>query len=156
MARPRSERTAHDNARARGLGYKDYYDYRIHDNGRIPPGEPPLSGSERSRARGHAGRADFLRFIRANPDVYVLPVGLERRANGQWERIHIAVILPDGSERHYYLRSRPGTASDPTSQRNLEALRDELQAAGIYWVAAPSIDVFADLDEPPDELDEVA
>lgn len=155
MASPAYERR---NELARARGYRNYYDYRIHDNGRIPAGEPPLQGGARARARGHTGRSDFLRLIRANPDAYVLPVGLRRWPNGQWALIHILVLLPDGTERHFYLRSRPGAENDPASQRSLEFLKAELQASGNYVVAAPSIDVFADMDEPPDfdELDEVA
>lgn len=132
------------NERAREQGYKNDFDRRMHDNGKIPPNEPPLSGDERERARGHRGRADFIRLISSGRDVYVLPVGQERGPDGRWLRIHILVLMPDSTERHFYLKSRPGAVNDPASQASLRDLRDRMNAAGITWVAAPSIDVFSD------------
>ena len=53
------------NARARALGYRNYYDYRVHNFGRIPAGESAPTGEERQRLRGHRGAADVESVLRS-------------------------------------------------------------------------------------------
>jgi hypothetical protein len=65
MAQPRSVRTERDNARARALGYESYYDWRAHDSGRIPPGEPRAQGERLAALRGHRGAADLERLLKS-------------------------------------------------------------------------------------------
>ena len=66
MARePRSVRTERDNARARAAGYQSYYDYRAHDYGRIPAGEPRATGDRLAALRGHRSAADLDRALRS-------------------------------------------------------------------------------------------
>src|SRR4051812_22148218 len=84
MARPRRKaaprkgaQSAYDkrNTRARQLGYRNYYDYRLHDNGRVPPGPIKLSTAARARRRGHRGRSDFLASL-GEGDLILLPYGI--------------------------------------------------------------------------------
>lgn len=126
------------NARARALGYESYYDYRAHDNGRLPPSAPRLRGGPLRRSRGHASLADLEALVeRRGAELVVIPVGLERDAKGCWGKIDVLVLLPDGSERHFVLRGKQAAVA------RLERLRDKLEAAGVRWLAAPSLDVFA-------------
>lgn len=126
------------NARARALGYDDYYDYRSHDNGRLPPAAPKLRGPELARSRGHRSSADLNRLVRSRgADLVVIPVGLERDAKGRWTKIDVLVLLPDGSERHFLLRGRQAWTEV------LKRLRELLESEGVHWLAAPSLDVFS-------------
>lgn len=128
------------NYAAKALGYKNYYDYRVHDNGRLPPAAP-VTGQLRRRNRGHRSAADFERRLRStrNPVRQVLPVGLERGPGGRYERILVAVLLDDGSQVDYILRGKQA------SEVNLRRLRRVLDDAGIHYQEAPSIDVFSSL-----------
>ena len=96
MARPRSSarsvRTARDNAKARRLGYANYYDYRLHASGQLPP-TFQLSPLEISRMRGHAGgyavRIQFLLSL-GEGDLIIMPHGLssvEFDEDQSWSRI---------------------------------------------------------------------
>jgi hypothetical protein len=125
------------NAAAQAKGYRNYYDYRIHRFGAIPASEPAPTGEQRRRLRGHASSADLSRQLKAGGDLIFLPVGLQRNSRGQWERVQVVVLMPDGSERQYIL-----TGAQASSE-NLRRLRDQMQAAGATIVAAPSIDVFS-------------
>lgn len=126
------------NARARALGYESYYDYRAHDDGRLPPGAPRQSGAELRRSRGHASLADLKQLIRSGCAVEVLPVGLERDAKGRWTKIDILVLVEGGAERHFLLKGRQA------SEKNLKELRDLLIEMGVSYQLAPSLDVFAE------------
>ncbi len=127
------------NARARALGYEGYYDYRAHDNGRLPPGAPRLRGAALARSRGHRSVADLERLVRSRgTELVVIPVGLDRDAKGRWKTIDVLVLLPDGSERHFVLRGRQAAES------RLRRLRGLLEGEGVRWLSAPSLDVFAE------------
>lgn len=105
---PRSVRTAADNARARAAGYRDYYDYRKHGYGAVPP-DVPVVGAALRRARGHASAADFRREIR---DGSMVLVGeLQRGAKGRYTKVTITVIDIDGRERNYVLRGKALSAA---------------------------------------------
>lgn len=97
MAPRRSRRplTAYEkrNQRARDLGYKNYYDYRVHGNGKLPPGPIEITPEERARRRGHRGRQDFLSSLDEG-DLIVMPEGLrsvERDSRGRYILIHKVV-----------------------------------------------------------------
>lgn len=126
------------NAAARAKGYSSYYDYRAHDNGRLPPGAPREAGAGLRRARGHASLADLERLIGSGRAVKVLPVGLERDAKGRWTKIDVLVLVEGGAERHFILRDRQA------SEANLKRLRDMLVSMGVGYQVAPSLDVFAE------------
>ena len=126
------------NARARALGYRSYYDYRLHDSGARPPSDP-ITAAMRAANRGHRSFADLTRALRGvEPGgAQVAPLGLNRDAKGRWTEIDVLVLYPDGSERRYVLRGKQASTA------NLERLRASLAAAGVTYLAAPSIDVFS-------------
>lgn len=125
---PRSERTARDNARAQALGYRDYYDFRVHGYGRIPPGEPVTPEMRRS-FRGHAGLSDLIQAINRsrNRPIQIQPMGTERGADGRWKVILVVAVFRGRTgvyRQNYYLRGQAA------SSKNLKALRDNLSAPG--------------------------
>lgn len=130
------------NARARLLGYQNYYDYRVHNSGRAAP-SVPVTSEMRAANRGHRSLADLKRLLgRLGPEggkagPQVLPLGLDRGPDGRWRSVDVLVMMPDGTERRFVLRGRQA------SRANLRRLRDSLDAGGIRFQAAPSIDVFA-------------
>lgn len=137
---PRSERTARDNARARRLGYRDYYDYRLHDNGRLPPGPLRISKAERARRRGHRGRADFLASL-GEGDLIILPYGLssvefdEDARDGEGAYVEVTKLVVDGDtgeEREYVLRNL--TRDEMIATIEAEAAR------GAIFSNSPSLD----------------
>lgn len=146
------------NARARAEGYRNDYDRRVHGNGTIPASEP-VTAEMRQAHRGHRSYADLNRLIdrlgrqgggEARDDVQVSPLGLNRDARGRWTEVDVLVLMPDGSERRFVLRGRQA------SQASLKRLRASLGAAGVSYLAAPSIDVFSgaiEQDEGPEYAD---
>lgn len=148
MARPRRNAkrkgapSAYDkrNARAQQLGYRNYYDYRLHDNGRLPPGPLRLSVPERARRRGHRGRLDFLRSL-GEGDLILLPYGLssvefdEDARDGEGAYLEVTKLVidaEDGSEREYVLRNL-------TRDEMVETIEEE-QRRGAIFSPAPSLD----------------
>lgn len=149
MARPRRKPaqrkgapSAYDkrNARARSLGYTSYYDYRLHANGRIPPGPIQLSPAERSRRRGHRGRRDFLASL-GEGDLILLPYGIssvefdEDARGGEGAYVEIVKLVVDaetGSEREYVLRNL-------TRDELIETIYEE-ETRGAVFSPAPSLD----------------
>lgn len=51
------------NKLARSKGYKDYYDYRAHDYGRVPASQPKARGETLARLRGHRSATDFEKLV---------------------------------------------------------------------------------------------
>lgn len=136
------------NARARALGYRSYYDYRAHDNGKIPPAAPRLRGEALRRARGHAGAADLTRAMRPGALITATPDPTSRRTDGTYARIHVTVIGEDGSERDYMLRTatlKPG---------QLDAIIAAAGAAGAVFSPSPSLDLAALLEDVDDYDDD--
>lgn len=145
---PRSVRTARDNARARELGYKSYYDWRAHDSGRIPPSEPRASGERLARARGHRSAADLRAALKR--DALVLTTELTRGKGGRYSAVEITVVDAAGVERVFTLRGR---AASQASLRRLADLADE---RGALLSPSKSLNLrrIAEPDEDEEELDE--
>lgn len=142
MPRPRRKPSAYQrrNERARALGYTSYYDFRLHDHGRIPPGPLELTAEERSRRRGHRGRQDFLDSLREG-DLILMPQGLAavefnpaaRRGVGAYVLVEKLVIsASSGRERTFRLRN--------LTRAELEHTIDEEQQRGAVFSPAPSLD----------------
>lgn len=149
MAGARSERTKRDNARARKLGYKNYYDYRVHNSGRIPP-DVVIPTGQRAKARGHRGKLDLLRKLRPG-DLLIVPDGLgsiEKDERGRFKLVRKLII--DGKTGNAFT----------FVLRNLtpEAMADLIhaeQARGAIWSPSPSLDQrrLVGLDERPPPVD---
>jgi hypothetical protein len=148
MARPRKPQRKRGNtpayerrdARARALGYENYYDYRLHDNGRLPPGPIEMSPAERARRRGHRGRLDFLRSL-GEGDLIIMPYGLSsvefdddaRGGEGAYVEIVKLVIDGDtGADRTYILRN--------LTRDELADTIEEEERRGVIFSPAPSLD----------------
>jgi hypothetical protein len=141
VARPRKPSSAYErrNERARALGYRNYYDYRLHDNGKQPPGPVKLSRAERRRRRGHVGRADFLASL-GEGDLIILPYGLSgvefdedaRDGLGAYVEVEKLVIHARGGESTWYLRNL-------TRDEMIDVIYLE-QQRGAVFSPAPSLD----------------
>lgn len=93
------------NARARALGYQNYYDYRAHGYGRTPPGAPRAKGPELRRLRGHAGPEDFRSLVRRGRVEMVIVDATDRdRKTGKFRRARLDVTLDDGGQQDFWLR----------------------------------------------------
>jgi hypothetical protein len=133
--------------RARAQGYRGYYDYRAHDNGRLPPDQPKLRGEALSRARGHRGAADLERSMR--PGMLVFVEGSERNKDGTYKWVDIRTVDEQGRETTYRLR---GAAA--TSSARLGRILEAGQAAGAVFTPVPSLDVSGLIEDDGDGLDE--
>ena len=130
------------NARARAAGYRSYYDYRVHDNGRIPASQPGLPVGQRSRARGHRGKEDFLRSIRPGTLVSLLDPADSllwdyRKSSTVYRQRKFKVIRkltvsPEGLERTWTLRNL-------TRAGLIRLIRDE-ERRGAVFSFSPSLD----------------
>lgn len=142
---PRSERTKRDNARARRLGYKDYYDYRLHASGRLSP-QFTIAPFEVGYLRGHkeqpgtyGGRIEFLLSL-GEGDLIILPYGISsvdfdddaRKGEGAYIEITKQVIHASGRDSEYMLRNL-------TRQELIETIYEE-QQRGAVFSPAPSLD----------------
>lgn len=139
MARPRKQRVVNVSVSrqelrdrsAQARGYRNYYDYRAHDNGRIPPGEPRLKGEPLARARGHRSLSDFLRSGSQEGALVFTDQKGPRKANGQYQWVDLKVVDPDGRERVFRLRG------EQASRKNLKRAVRDLQASGAVIAAGP-------------------
>ncbi len=118
-----SAQWARRNAAARDKGYASYYDYRAHNYGKIPAAAPRARGEQLSRLRGHRGRADLTRAPSLDGSVINVS-GEGRNDRGQFSRIDVTVIDPDGGTRTYRLKG------GHTQRDRLRELLDELEDAG--------------------------
>lgn len=92
MAESRWERR---NAKARELGYRNYYDYRKHGYGAQPPEEKPTR-------RAPYGKAAFKRLLR-KPDQLALitEVPKAHRPDGSWTKMRFITMRTDGRIDEY-------------------------------------------------------
>lgn len=139
MARPRKPRVVNVSVtpsglrdlRAQAKGYRSYYDYRAHDNGRIPPGQPRLSGERLARARGHRSFAAFLRLGGREGALVFTDQKGPRNAKGQYQWVDLKVVDPSGRERVFRLRG------PQASRANLKKAVKQLLAGGAVIAAGP-------------------
>lgn len=123
------------NENARTLGYRNYYDYRIHNHGRIPPSSPAPRGEARERLRGHRGPADLLE--RLTPGSHVTVHGWERDAATGRYRVVELDLLDDETGQHTIFKLR----GYHLKRANLREFVEQLQAAGASLAAGGSLDV---------------
>jgi hypothetical protein len=128
------------NARARALGYKGYYDYRAHDNGRIPPSRARVTGDALAKARGHRSRADLIADSR---DGLLTVERTERdQKTGRITKVDLLLIDKDGKEKRYTLRRNQLTT------KALARLVEDLDAQGVIFSPSPSLDLRRLSDNP--------
>lgn len=146
-----SDRWARRNARARSLGYRNYYDYRTHDYGAAPPAAPRPRGEQLSRLRGHRGASDLERLAQSGRIdlVKVLPRNKDPQT-GQWKSALLRVTLEDGSERDFEIRGKQ------MDLERMKELRATLVTGGASVLDSPSLDLFGRFSQDEDELEEAA
>lgn len=110
MPRPRkhparSSAYSRRNERARGLGYRNYYDYRVHGNGRVPPSEPAPKGQLLKRLRGHAAGGDLKSEVKQGELILVDDYARDRKS-GKYKWVDIKVLDRNSKERIYRLREK--------------------------------------------------
>lgn len=123
------------NERARALGYKSYYDYRAHGHGSTPPSAPRATGAQLRRLRGHASGADLAQTADRRQGSLVVATLGGRDGSGRYRRVDVTLIGDDGSETEFTLQG-PQLRKD-----YLQALVDDLEAAGVVFSPAPSLDL---------------
>lgn len=90
------------NAKARAAGYRNYYDYRLHDYGRLPPVLPLESGTVAKRRRGTRGKAALKRQLAKPTQVgLIVEVPEAHDAEGQWTKMRFIVMRTDGKIDEY-------------------------------------------------------
>lgn len=134
------------NARARALGYKSYYDYRAHDNGRRPPDAPRLRGEALARSRGHRGEADLDRLIRSGRVELVNTISTVD-ARGKFG-IDVLVTLADGRTIEFRIPERRAPA--------IGQLIDDMGGDAPQLVGSPRTLKRFGHDEDDDELEAAA
>lgn len=100
-----SDAYARRNARARELGYRNYYDYRTHNHGKLAPSAPRPTGEARQRLRGHRGQADLRSFVKPN-SLVTIGDHSPRRPDGSYQWVDITVTRSNGDERTFRLRGK--------------------------------------------------
>lgn len=93
------------NERARALGYRSYYDYRTHDNGRLAPDQPRPKGQRLKRLRGHASAQDLIKEIKQG-ELVLVDDYLRDRKTGRYRWVDLKVLDRNSRERIYRLRDK--------------------------------------------------
>ncbi len=135
MARPRKRAVSASyekrNQRARSLGYKSYYDYRAHDNGRLAPTAPRLRGERLARARGHRSGSDLRRAIRDGSLVFTSDTSV-RGKDGRFKWVEVTVLDDQtGSEKTFYLQGRQVTSAN--LRRIADYATDHGAVVGVWY-----------------------
>ncbi len=137
MARPRkpvSRSYAKRNERARALGYRSYYDYRIHAHGKIPPDQPAPTGNTRARLRGHRSLSDLKQDLKPGTLVTVQSTDRDPRT-GRLKRADVLTVDEKGRQRTYRL-----TGAQLTVAR-INSLADVVERKGAVFSPSPSLDL---------------
>lgn len=145
------------NASARAAGYRNYYDYRAHDYGRLPASAERLTGEPLARARGHRSIADLERLVAGGrvEIATVIPAGDPDPKTGRYKSVEVVVIDSNGRERRFVMKGQQASSA------NMGRIKDSFVTGGVLYLDSPSIDVGDDdsaADEPEldwDELDDV-
>lgn len=91
------------NATAKARGYRNYYDYRMHDYGRRPPGQPPDQGTLAKRRRGVRGKAALRRQLKRPAQIaLIVEVPEDHDAQTkQWTKMRFIITRTDGGIDEY-------------------------------------------------------
>ena len=134
------------NARARAEGYRNDYDRRIHNHGRIPASSPAPTGEARSRLRGHRSSADLER-AKLDGALVSITDHSGRDNKGRYKWVEVTVVDARGKQRTFRLTGKQ------LQPERLGATIAAVQGAGGFLSPSPSLDLAsygADDDEPGD------
>lgn len=123
------------NQRARAAGYRSYYDYRAHDNGRLPPDVAPIKGERLGRLRGHRSAADLERSVKTGSLVMVVNHSERDPSSGQYTWVEVVTVDPSGRERSFRLRG------PQLRRRQLERTVTRVERRGGVLSPSPSLDI---------------
>lgn len=130
------------NRQAQAQGYRNYYDYRVHNYGRTPPSEPAPTGSTLGRLRGHRSYEDLQSEIqRGRVTAFIATPEGGRNPDGTYKRVVVTVVKPDGSQDEYRLRGKQ------MGRAKLQSLKASMTAAGVFYVDTPSLDLYGGSDD---------
>lgn len=143
---PPSRRSKHSaewqrrDEKARALGYQSYYDYRLHDYGRQPPGPLELTESERAERRGHVEEAAtyraFLAYLQPGDEVMLADhIRYVEKTGTRYGPIEFQVI-PEDPERDVELFTVPAL-----THAAIADLIGELEDLDVVMTPVPSLDV---------------
>lgn len=126
------------NEQARALGYRNYYDYRVHGYGDQPPGPIRISEAVRAERRGHSEEAfrAFVRNLEPGDEVMLADhIRFVEKQGTRYGPIEFQVI-PEDPERDVEIVKMP-----PMTRAALADLVAELDAQGAVLTPVPSLDV---------------
>lgn len=91
------------NRAAKAKGYRNYYDYRIHDYGKRPPDEPVQKGQRAEKAGSHS-KAAFKRLLKKPERISLIVEAPRKRGpDGEWQQIAFLAITTKGEIREFYV-----------------------------------------------------
>lgn len=125
------------NAKAQSLGYRNYYDYRVHQYGKRPASEPAPTGRLLARLRGHGrapggrvgeGAREGRRLVREAQAGDYLAVFPHRDAAGELTGVYVTRIPMEGEPAEYLIAgpSDPDFEDAEDWQRWWDDLVDDL------------------------------
>lgn len=128
MASPAWEKR---NEAARRKGYKNYYDYRVHNYGKS---KQKATGARLRMLRGHASTADLKQTLKNARSVVV--VGKHSDKSGRWDQFDFLVTDASGDTDMFALRGSQATRG------KLKSLVEFMESGNIPFFIDPSLDVF--------------
>lgn len=131
------------NAKARQAGFRNYYDYRIHGYGKIPPDEK-VTGERLAKARGHRSLADLEKMVAEGDTVAIWNLG-PRDDLGRYRWVDVMLKKENGEELMFRLRGRQ------LSSARLQKLVANVEKVGGIFSPAPSLDIRRMIEELEDE-----
>lgn len=118
---------------ARKKGYRNYYDYRVHQYGKRPPDEPVERGGG-APEKGRRGKAALKRALKKDHDKIALIVEVPvQTKHGQWSRVNYIATYTDGRIVEYTVPVR-FTDDEPDLDAWLDAWHDEFEDYDIDYV----------------------
>lgn len=136
------------NERARDQGYRNYYDYRVHNYGRTPPSEPAATGSGLSRLRGHRSYEDLHTEVkRGKVEMFIATPEGGRNPDGTYKKVVVTVVKKDGTQEEYRLKGKQ------MDKGKLSALKASMDAGGVLYVDTPSLDLYGGNDDEGSDWD---
>ena len=118
------------NAKARAAGYRNYYDYRVHNYGKRPARET-VGQAEREKYQGKRGPAQLRRALKT-PDRIALIIELPasyRGSTGEVEVMRYNVTFTDGDIREYLI-----PLDEEGGDYDLEYWHKEFEDADVDWI----------------------
>lgn len=139
MAKPAWQRREQ---RAQAKGYRSYWDYRLHNYGKLAPDRPTPTGELRQQLAGRRSYNALIQELEANRVEQILQTPGPRDPNtGQYSEIMVDVQLSSGKTRSYRLYG------DDLKGKQIQRLRQLVSDSGTDIYVNPSLDILGIADE---------